>query len=56
MRRGRPDAPHGRGQSARPGNGGASDALDGLALQERENILARTVLATGKHRMPAYYI
>lgn len=44
----RPDAPDRRGEPPGPGGGGASYALDGLALQERENILAGTVLATGK--------
>lgn len=52
VRRERPDAPHDSGQPARrTRSGGASDALHGLALQERENILARTVLATGNMRM-----
>lgn len=45
----RTDAPHGRGQPARrTRGGGASYALDGLALQERENISTSAVLATGK--------
>lgn len=47
--RDRPDAPDGRGQPAGTGGGGASYALDGLALQERENISACTVLATGEN-------
>lgn len=46
--RSHPDAPHGRRQPARrTGGGGASYALHGLALQEGEDISARSVLATG---------
>lgn len=45
---GRPDAPDGRGQSARrTRGGGASYALDGLALQERKDLSTSAVLATG---------
>lgn len=44
-----PDAPHGRRQPApRTRGGGASYALNGLALQEREDISTCAILATGK--------